>query len=47
VLKGMSFEVKRNKVVALVGKSGCGKSSIIAVLERYYNLKGGEVAFDG
>lgn len=43
----MSFEVKRNKVVALVGKSGCGKSSIIAVLERYYNLNEGEVMFDG
>lgn len=33
VLKGISFNIKRNKVVALVGKSGCGKSSIIAVLE--------------
>jgi len=43
----MSFNVKRNKVVALVGKSGCGKSSVIAVLERYYNLKEGVVKFDG
>ena len=43
----MSFDVKRNKVVALVGKSGCGKSSIIAVLERYYNLNEGAVLFDG
>jgi len=37
----MSFNIKRNKVIAFVGKSGCGKSSVIAVLERFYNLKGG------
>jgi len=33
-------------VIAIVGKSGCGKSSIIAVLERYYNLKDGSIYFD-
>lgn len=47
VLKDMSFEIKRNKVIALVGKSGCGKSSVIAVLERYYNLSEGSLLFDG
>lgn len=41
VLKGIDFEIKRNKVVALVGKSGCGKSSIIAAIERFYNIKEG------
>ena len=46
VLKGISFDVPKNKVVALVGKSGCGKSSIIAIIERFYNLKGGSILFD-
>ena len=39
VLKGVSFQVdcKKNRVVALCGTSGCGKSSIIAMIERFYD----------
>ena len=36
VLKGVSFDIPKNKVVALVGTSGCGKSSIISMIERFY-----------
>ncbi len=47
VLDKMNFEITENKVVALVGKSGCGKSSEIGVLERFYNPRAGMVSFDG
>ena len=49
MLKGVSFEVenKKNRVVALCGTSGCGKSSIISLIERFYDPEEGEVLFNG
>ena len=47
VLKGISLEVKKNKVIAIVGTSGCGKSSLIAMIERFYDPNSGSVCFDG
>lgn len=49
VLKGVSFSVDndKNRVVALCGTSGCGKSSIIQLLERFYDPDEGEVLFNG
>ena len=42
VLRGLSFTVKPGQYVALVGSSGCGKSTAITLLERFYDpLKGG------
>lgn len=48
-LKGVSFTVdnQKNRVVALCGTSGCGKSSIISLLERFYDPTHGEVLFNG
>ena len=37
VLKGISIDIDANQVVALVGHSGCGKSSIIQLVERFYD----------
>jgi ATP-binding cassette subfamily B (MDR/TAP) protein 1 len=47
VLKGVSFEVPSGKTVALVGKSGSGKSTTVGLLERFYNPKEGSVSLDG
>jgi ATP-binding cassette subfamily B (MDR/TAP) protein 1 len=37
VLKNISLKVEKNKVVALVGHSGCGKSTIMQLIQRYYD----------
>lgn len=49
VLKGVSLSIDNDKkrVVALVGTSGCGKSSIISMIERFYEPIGGQVLFNG
>ena len=47
VLKGLSVEVKPGETLALVGQSGCGKSTCIQLLERFYNADKGGIAIDG
>ena len=49
VLKGITIEVSNDKkrVIALCGTSGCGKSSIIAMIERFYDPVEGQVLFNG
>ncbi len=47
VLKGISFEAKAGEMVALVGATGSGKSSIINVLGRAYEFQEGKVLLDG
>ena len=47
ILKGVSIDIQNNKVIALVGQSGCGKSSLISMIERFYDPNEGEICFDG
>jgi ATP-binding cassette subfamily B protein len=47
VLKNASFEIKPNSFVAIVGKSGSGKSTIFKILLRLYKIKSGQVLLDG
>jgi len=47
VLRGLNLIVKPGQYVALVGASGCGKSTTIAMLERFYDPLSGGVYVDG
>ncbi|HEY8418363.1 MAG TPA: ABC transporter ATP-binding protein, partial [Limnochordales bacterium] len=47
VLKDVSFHVRPGQSVALVGATGAGKSSIINLLNRFYDIQRGEILIDG
>ncbi|RWW74139.1 hypothetical protein BHE74_00017953, partial [Ensete ventricosum] len=47
ILKGLSLFVQGGTSVALVGESGSGKSTIISLIERFYDPQAGEVFIDG
>ena len=47
VLKGISFELEAGKTLAVVGHTGAGKSSLISILNRQYEIQGGRILIDG
>jgi len=47
VLKDISFEVKEGETIALVGATGAGKSSVINLLSRFYEINKGTIEIDG
>jgi len=47
VLRDLNLSVEQGKNVALVGTSGCGKSTCIQLLQRFYDLRAGELKMDG
>ena len=46
VLKGISFKVKEGETIAIVGATGAGKSTIINLLNRFYEIDGGTILVD-
>lgn len=46
VLKGVNMLVEPGQTVALVGQSGCGKSTVVSLLQRFYDTESGEIMVD-
>jgi len=46
VLHGITFQVKAGETIAIVGATGAGKSTIINLLNRFYELNSGEISID-
>ncbi|XP_066054219.1 ATP-dependent translocase ABCB1 isoform X1 [Chamaea fasciata] len=47
ILQGLNLNVEKGQTLALVGSSGCGKSTVVQLLERFYDPLDGEMLFDG
>ena len=47
VLKNINLEIKKGQTIALVGKSGGGKSTLANLIARYYDVNGGSLEIDG
>ncbi|KAM9216801.1 ATP-binding cassette sub-family B member 5 [Dugong dugon] len=47
ILQGLCLSIEKGKTVAFVGSSGCGKSTCVQLLQRFYDPLKGQVLFDG
>ncbi|MDR2683943.1 MAG: ABC transporter ATP-binding protein/permease [Prevotellaceae bacterium] len=47
ILKNVNLEIKKGKTIALVGHSGSGKSTIVDLIPRFYDVQKGEILIDG
>ncbi|XP_071661151.1 ATP-binding cassette sub-family B member 5 isoform X2 [Patagioenas fasciata] len=47
ILRGLNLKVQAGKTIALVGASGCGKSTTVQLLQRFYDPVQGEITLDG
>ena len=47
ILKNLSLRILPGEYVAFVGQSGSGKSTIVKLIERFYEIQSGEITYDG
>ena len=47
VLDGLSFKVNKGEIIAVVGTTGSGKTSLVNLIPRFYDVTGGEILVDG
>lgn len=47
ILKSVSFETKPGQTVAIIGETGSGKSTIVNLIPRFYDVTGGSISIDG
>ena len=47
ILRGVSFTVRAGQMVAIVGRSGAGKTTLVNLLPRFYDVSGGAILIDG
>jgi ATP-binding cassette subfamily B protein len=47
IIKNMTLEAKAGQTIALVGPTGAGKTTIINLLTRFYEIQGGQISIDG
>lgn len=47
VLKGVSFEIRPREILAIVGSTGAGKTTLINILARFYDIQRGRILIDG
>ena len=47
VLKNVDFDVKQGETIALVGPTGAGKSTVVNLVSRFYDVKEGQILIDG
>jgi len=47
LIRGVSFSCSKGQIVALLGESGSGKTTILNILQRFYNPEGGQLYLDG
>ena len=47
VLEGLNFKVDKGETIAFIGPTGCGKSTLVNLVMRFYDVTGGQVLVDG